>query len=183
MLTGTLIVILLVISAGSITLLTGCAAPGVESYKGETPKLDIREYLNGKLKAFGTIQDFTGKTVSRFTVDIDASWDGNVGTLKEDFVFASGETEERTWTLTMQDDHHFTGQAHDVIGTAKGKQYGNSLNMHYTLEREINGRNMHFSMDDWMFLVNENYLINKTKMKKIGIPVATLTIGFHKVDE
>lgn len=174
----------ILLMGAALFVLTGCAAPNVSSYADTKPKLDIREYFNGKLKAYGTIQDFTGEVVSRFTADITGSWEGNVGTLDEQFVFDDGKTEERIWTLSVADDGvHFTGTAHDVIGEAKGEQHGHALNMTYTLRRTINGRELDFSMDDWMYRIDEDTLINKTSMKKFGITVATLTIGFHRVDE
>lgn len=172
-----------IILLGLVFMLSGCASPKVEHYKDQTPALDIREYFDGKLVAYGTIHDYTGEVVSRFTADIDASWEGNVGTLNEKFVFDDGTEEVRNWTLTMKDDENFIGTAHDVVGEAIGKQQGNSLQMKYTLKRSVNGNKpMDFSMDDWMYLVDDKHLINRTSMRKFGIKVAELVIGFHKVD-
>ena len=165
---------------GALFTLSGCSGPSIEHYKPQSPKLDIREYLNGKLKAFGIIEDFSGKVVSRFTVDLVGTWDGNTGTLKEDFVFEDGKKEQRTWTINVTDDGSITGTAHDVVGESKGKQQGNSFNMTYTLKREIDGKKMEFYMDDWMYLIDDKHLMNKTRMKKFGITVARLTIGFYK---
>ncbi|MBN66395.1 MAG: hypothetical protein CMM94_02360 [Rickettsiales bacterium] len=160
-------------------LLVSCA-PSVEDYADATPTLDIREFFDGELVAFGVIQDFTGEAVSHFTADVTGSWDGNKGVLDERFVFDDGSTETRIWHLDVEDAHNFTGTAGDVIGTAEGKQYGNALNMQYTLERERDGSAMTFTMDDWMYRVSDNYLINRTAMYKYGIHVADITIGFHK---
>lgn len=173
-----------IILLGLVFFLSGCTAPKVEHYKEQTPALDIREYFNGKLMAYGTIKDYSGEVVSRFTANIDASWEGNVGTLKEKFVFEDGHEEERNWTLTMQDNVNFIGKAHDVVGEAIGKQLGNSLNMKYTLKRSVNGGSpMNFAMDDWMYLIDDTHLVNQTSMRKFGIEVANLTIGFYKVSE
>lgn len=165
---------------GALFSLSACSGPKVEEYAEVKPKLDIREYLNGKLKAFGIIEDYSGKVVSHFTVDMIGTWEGNTGTLKEDFVFDDGKKEQRVWTITIDDEGNITGSAHDVIGKSVGKQRGNAFNMTYTLRREVNGRTMDFSMDDWMYLVDNKHLINKTRMKKFGITVAKLTIGFYK---
>jgi hypothetical protein len=165
---------------GSLLTLSACGSPDIAVYKEQKPTLNIRDYLNGSLKAFGIIEDFTGKVVSRFTVTLVGSWQGNVGTLKEDFLFDDGKTEQRIWTITLDESGHMKGTAHDVVGEAIGSQSGNAFNMTYTLRRDINGRVMNFSMDDWMYLVDEKHLINKTRMKKFGITVATLSIGFYK---
>ncbi|MBA4274316.1 MAG: DUF3833 domain-containing protein [Alphaproteobacteria bacterium] len=165
---------------GAILSLSACSGPSVEAYAEKKPKLDIREYLNGKLKAFGIIEDYSGEVISSFTVDMEASWEGNKGTLKEDFLFEDGKKEQRIWTINVSDDGKIVGAAHDVVGESKGKQRGNAFNMAYTLKREVNGRMLEFSMDDWMFMVDDKHLINKTRMKKFGITVAKLTIGFYK---
>jgi len=166
---------------GLLLSVTGCASPGIEAYKNNGPTVDIREYFNGDLVAYGTVQDFTGKVLSRFTAKIHGSWQGNQGTLNEHFLFDDGKTEQRLWSFTLNDDGSFKGTAHDVIGEAKGRQLGNAIFMDYTLKRTIDGREMEFTMDDRLYLIDNTYLMNQTKMKKFGITVAELNIGFHKV--
>lgn len=149
-------------------------------YRNKLPVMDVRHFLNGPMKAFGTIEDFKGTILHHFTADITGVWQGNSGTLTEIFTYEDGKQEQRIWTLTVNSDATITGVAHDIVGVAHGKQLGNALNMHYKLARTINNKVMHFSMDDWLYQVNEHYCINKASMKKFGIVVARLTIGFHK---
>jgi hypothetical protein len=160
---------------------TGCASAKIEEYKDNTPKVDIREYFNGEMVAYGTIHDFTGKVISRFTANIVGAWEGNKGTLDEKFVYDDGKTEERHWKFTVASDGTFTGTAGDVVGEAKGTQAGNTIFMEYVLKREVNGREMEFSMDDRLYLIDDTHLMNQTKMRKFGITVAELNIGFYKV--
>jgi len=172
------------ITAGAVgvtALLSGCASPGIEEYKDNAPRVDVREYLNGKLVAFGSITDFRGKVTDRFTAQLEGSWEGNKGTLKEDFTYDDGHKEQRIWSFTLTDDGRITGTAHDIIGEATGRQLGNAIFMEYVLERERNGSKMRFTMDDRLYLIDETYLINHTRIKKFGITVATLDIGFHKL--
>jgi hypothetical protein len=105
-----------------------------------------------------------------------------MGTLDEKFVFDDGRTDERIWTITVDEDgHHFTGTAADVIGEAKGKQYGNTLNMKYTLRIPRGDSTIDLAMDDWMYLIEGDKLLNLTTMKKFGLTVGKLTIMFEKV--
>lgn len=170
--------------AAALLFMSGITKPNVDAYAGESPKLDIREYFNGKIVAYGTVSYVTGKVANRFVADIEASWEGDVGKLEEEFIYPDGSKEYRTWTLTMKDDTHFTGTAHDIIGEAQGKQVGNALNVKYTLEREVEGgKKMQFAMDDWMYLLDETHMINRVHMRKFGIKVAELNIAFYKVKE
>lgn len=153
-----------------------------EYYAERSPKLDLREYLNGPLEAWGMVYDISGKIDVSFHVTMTGSWKGNTGTLEESFVFSDGRKDQRTWTIQFKDDHHFTGTAHDVIGEAVGTQYGNAVNMSYTLNaKRENGSTIELSMDDWLFLMDEKILMNRTKMKKFGITVGELFITFKKL--
>lgn len=168
------------IALAVLCLLPGCSSPEIEDYAGETPTLDIREYMNGQLTAKGIIKDYTGQVTSSFVVDIDASWDGDVGTLDERFLFNDGTTDRRVWTIAFDDHHYFTGKADDVVGEAYGAQFGNSLNMHYVLRAERGDGTIDLHMDDWMHLVDKDTLINHTIMRKFGVKVGEVIISFEK---
>jgi hypothetical protein len=110
------------------------------------------------------------------------TWNGNTGTLDEDFVFSDGRKDKRVWTVKFTDDHRFTATAHDVIGEAVGTQHGNAVNMKYTLRvKRSNGDMIDLTMDDWMYLLDDKTLINRTKMKKFGLTVGELVITFRKL--
>lgn len=166
----------------SITfLLSGCSGYHTTDYAQVKPTLDIREYLNGPLTAKGILFDYTGKADLMFHVRMQAHWNGNKGTLEEHFTYSDGRTDERTWVIEFSDDHTFTATAGDVIGTAQGSQYGNSMNMRYVLDaKRASGDRIRLSMDDWMYLLDEHTLINRTKMRKFGLTVGELVITFEK---
>ncbi len=162
-------------------LLGGCSSITPEDYAAKKPKLDIREYLNGTLEAWGIFFDMTGKADLEFYITMTGTWDGNKGTLEEHFVYSDGRKDQRTWHITFKDDHHFTATAADVIGEATGKQFGNAVNMNYVLNaKRANGDTIKLTMDDWMYLLDEKTLINRTKMKKFGLTVGELVITFRK---
>ena len=63
----------------SAALVTGCAGPQVTDYASEQPVLDLRQYFNGTLDAYGLFTDRSGKVVKRFTVVMNCSWSGPPG--------------------------------------------------------------------------------------------------------
>ena len=73
----------------SAALVTGCAGPQVADYAAEQPVLDLRQYFNGTLDAYGLFTDRSGKVVKRFTVVMNCSWSGppgaETGVLDENF--------------------------------------------------------------------------------------------------
>lgn len=157
-----------------------CCSGGIEQYSNNSPKFDLLKYFKGDLEAFGMMQDRSGKVTRRFTVKMNGVVDGNKLTLHEYFVFDDGEKQERTWKVEFKDENNFTASAGDVIGVAKGKQYGNALQMKYVLRVPYKKSEIDLTVDDWMYLIDEKRLVNVSKIKKFGFTVAKLTIGFNK---
>jgi len=166
--------------AALILTVAGCTAPQPSAYQAETPKLELREYFNGRLDAWGIFQDRSGKVVRRFTVDMNAHWKGDVGTLEEDFVYSDGKRERRVWTLRRTAPGRYTGTADDVIGEAQGVVAGNALHWRYTLALPIDGSTYHFDFDDWMFLVDDRVMLNRAVMSKFGVRLGEVTLSFTK---
>jgi len=154
-----------------------------EEYKKNQPNLNIKEYLNGNLEAFGIVKNWRGKVIRRFNVKMKGVWNDNQGVLTESFIFDDGKTEERNWLIDFKSNNKFTAKAKDVIGVANGTQIGNSLKMIYILEIQVDGKPIEVKVEDWMYLINENQLINESKLKKFGITVGYLTIGFNKIKD
>jgi len=173
---------LALILLGAATLIAGCAGPRVDSYRDETPVLDLREYFDGEIEAHGMFQDRSGQVIKRFNVAIKGSWVGNVGTLEEDFVYSDGSTERRVWTITRIDEHNYIGTAGDVVGEARGEAFGNALRWRYVLALEVDGKVWHMDFDDWMFLVDDKVMLNRSEMRKFGFRVGEVILSFRKKD-
>ena len=160
--------------------LVGCAAPGVEQYRAEKPELDIKTYLNGTLDAWGVFQGRSGEVKKRFHVVIDARWEGDVGVLDERFSWSDGTTSRRVWTLTRQADGSYRGRADDVVGEALGEVAGNALRWRYVLALPVDGRTYHVDFDDWMFLMDDKVMLNRSYMSKWGFRLGEVTLTFVK---
>lgn len=161
--------------------LAGCGSQALENYAGETPTLDLREYLNGPLTASGIFFDHAGRASLRFVVDMEGSWEGDTGTLAERFRYSDGRTDERVWTIRFEDEDSFTATAHDVVGEAKGGQRGNAARMQYRLRIPRDDGEIVVSMEDWLYLQEDGTLINRTRMRKFGLPVGELVVVFRKL--
>lgn len=165
-------------------LLAGCAAPTPADYAAEQPVLDLRRYFDGELTAYGLFTDRSGKVVKRFTVQMTARWQGDEGVLDEAFTYSDGSKERRVWRLTKLPDEggvaRYTGRADDVVGTAQGRAAGNALQWSYTLRLPVDGRTVEVQFDDWMFLVDENVMLNRAVMSKFGVTLGEVTLSFVK---
>lgn len=168
------------LAALAALVLASCAAVSVQDYKAEKPALDLREYFNGQVDAWGIIQDRSGKVIKRMTVEMTCTWNGDVGTLDERFTYADGTKETRVWTIRKQ-GNRYVGTAADVVGEALGEASGNTLRWRYVLDaKREGGGTIHLDMDDWMWLIDEKTLVNKTSFSKFGIQFGEVTIFFRK---
>jgi hypothetical protein len=168
-------------AAGTAVLaLGGCAGPQIADFAAEKPVLDLREYFNGTLDAYGVFTDRSGKVVKRFTVVMQCRWQGDEGVLDEDFRYADGTTQKRIWRLKRLADGRYTGTADDVIGEAQGQARGNAFNWRYTLALPVDQRVWHVEFDDWMYLMDGRVMLNKAVMSKWGLRLGEVTLSFVK---
>jgi len=161
-------------------LVSGCSAT-VEDYQGESPQLDMASYFNGPLEAWGMFQNRSGKVIKRFHVQMHGEWQDNQGVLDEHFTYADGTTQRRVWTLTKLDQNRYSGTADDVVGQAQGVAYGNALFWTYTMALEVDGEVYHVDFDDWMYMIDQNTVINRSVMKKLGITLGEVTLVFQRL--
>jgi hypothetical protein len=163
-----------------LAVLAGCATPGVEHYRAELPALDLKTYLNGTLDAWGMFQGRSGEVKMRFHAVIDAKWNGDTGVLDENFQWSDGTTSRRVWTLIRQADGSYRGRADDVVGEAVGEVAGNALRWRYVLALPVDGKTYHVDFDDWMFLMDEKVMLNRSYMSKWGLKLGEVTLTFSK---
>ena len=167
-------------STSALLGLSGCAAPSVEDYAMEVPKLNLKNYFNGVIDAWGIFTDRSGKVIKRFTVVMNCSWAGETGTLDEDFAYSDGTKQQRVWTLTHLGNDNYSGVAGDVIGVASGQSRGNAFHWNYTLALPVGESIWNVQFDDWMFQMNDRVMLNKAVMSKFGIQLGEVALSFTK---
>ena len=163
-----------------ILLLAGCAGPKVEEYRDQKPLLDLATYFNGKLDAWGIVRNRSGKVVKRFKVEMNGTWRGNNGTLEEDFTYADGSKSRRVWSVSKIDASHYRGTADDVVGEAVGEAQGNALRWRYVLAVPLDGKTYNVNFEDWMYLMDDEVMLNQSGMSKFGVGLGEVTVSFRK---
>ena len=175
------------ILAAALMLMTACTGkPSFDDPVLSDRQLNLEEFFDGELVAYGQFQDVLGTVRRSFVVTIDGDWDGERLRLVEDFVYEDGSTEQRIWTLTKTGDDSWTGTAPGVIGTATGQEDGNRFNWVYEIDLPIPSADgtvetLRVSFDDWMWLLAEDRLLNLAYVKRYGIDIGTVTISFEKL--
>lgn len=171
--------LVLALSALLALPLAGCTA-SVRDYSGREPRLDLREYFDGPLVAWGIVQNRSGEVTRSFRVDMVGRWEGDTGVLEEDFAWSDGAIERRVWTFRRLDEHRWVGTAADVVGEARGEAFGNALRWRYVLALPWNERTVNVTLDDWMWLIQDQVLVNRSEIRKFGLRVGEVTLFFQK---
>jgi hypothetical protein len=135
---------------------------------------DIRERFNGPVQCEGVIYGPTGKVSSRFVADFVATWHGNVCTMVEKFHYDSGQVQDRVWTLTLGNDGRIKAEAPDVIGTGTGRQSGSAVLLNYRIKLTKEAGGHALDVTDWMYLMANGNIMNRSQFRKFGIKVAEL---------
>jgi len=171
---------LLIITVLFITSCSSKQSMKPEDFKDQVPRLIIEDYLSGNVKAWGILQNRSGKVTRQFSANLNGTWDGKKLVLDEKFNWSDGEVQKRQWQITKIDEHNYEGTAGDVVGKARGFSYGPAFKFEYVLLVPVKGRQMKITFDDWIFMQDERVAINRAKMTKFGIKVAELTVMFVK---
>ena len=155
-------------------------AQSPEDLKGTGPEFELREHLRGPILCEGVIYGPTGRVSSRFVADMDARWDGNVGVMTEHFRYDSGATQDRAWQLTLGNDGSIKAEAEDVIGVGQGQQIGAGVQLKYRIQLPQESGGHVLDATDWMYVVENGTIINRSQFRKYGIKVAELVATMRR---
>lgn len=152
----------------------GFRAQRISDYADTAPGFDIKTHLSGALISEGMIYGPTGRVVSRFVAEMNGTWDGDTGVLTEDFTYANGGIQQRKWELTLGENGQFNARAADIIGDAPGQQMGSAASLTYRIRLPEDAGGHVLDVTDWMYLMENGTILNRSEMRKFGIKVAEL---------
>ena len=160
----------------------GFSAQKAQDYAKLEPRVDIRKHLSGPIRCEGVIYGPLGRVTSRFTADMEGRWDGNRGVLAEKFTYDSGTKQDREWRLTIGNDGRIVAEADDLVGKGAGQQEGAALHLRYTIRLPENAGGHALEVTDWMYLVDDKTIVNRSQFRKFGIKVAELVATMRRLD-
>lgn len=166
-------------------LLAGCvSSPSPEDYVSVSPDFDLFEFFDGRVTAWGIVQDRSGDVIQRFKVTIDGSVEGDTLTLEEDFRYEVGTgVRERTWVIERGSGGLLTGRAGDIVGAAAGEVRGNALRWRYEMDLPVGGSEYRVSFDDWMWRFEDGSVVNRSWIRKFGITFAEVTLFMQQTPQ
>ena len=152
----------------------------VSQYADQAPRFVPEEFFDGALSAHGVVKNRAGRVFRRFNATVNAHWCDGIGTLDEHFQFADGETTHRVWTLTPTAENRYRGTAADIVGEGNLQVAGNSMFLDYILRVPYRKGSIDLRLDDRMYLVSPDTLINESRMQKWGFTVGQIILVMKK---
>jgi hypothetical protein len=145
------------------------------------PAFDLRRHLSGPLTCEGVIFGPTGRVTSRFVADMTGNWVGSTGTLSEVFRYDSGTVQHRAWTLALGDGGKIIATAPDVEGQGTGHVTGSGVLLRYRIRLTPEAGGHVLDVTDWMYLLDNGAIMNRSQFRKFGITVAELVATIRPV--
>ena len=167
----TILVLLVVVGQ---RLFFSFGAQRVSDYADAGPTFDIRQHLSGPILSEGVIFGPNGRVATRFVAEMNGEWEGDTGTLSESFSYSGGAVQNRKWNLEMGEGGRFRATADDIVGTGEGVQSGSAARITYRLRLpEASGGHV-LDVTDWLYLMENGTIMNRSEMRKFGVKVAEL---------
>ncbi len=164
-----------------LLLTSGCGSVSVTDYRERQPAFEPSEFFVGALSAHGVIKNFKGQATRSFNADIIGCWKNGIGTLDEQFLFDDGEQQSRFWTLEPGGaPYRYLASAGDVVGIGNAQWSGNALFLDYVLRIALEDGSIDVAIDDRMYRVSDNVVINESVMRKFGVKVGTILLTIIK---
>lgn len=155
----------------------------LSDYAETLPRFELRTHLSGPMISEGMIYGPMGTVVSRFVAEMNGTWEGARGKLTEDFRYATGTEQHREWSLTESNDGHIIATAPDIIGKGYGSASGSAFKMTYNIKLPDDSGGHVLSVVDWMYLMENGSIMNRSQMRKFGIKVAELVATIRPRDQ
>ncbi len=139
----------------------------------------LEEYFAGHTVAVGHFGAINGISRS-FKVDLLGRWNGKVFSLQEDFRYADGEKDRKTWRFNRTAPGVYTGTREDVVGDAKVTIDGDTARKTYLVDIAPGPKENIVRFHDTIKRQPDGSLLNTAWVSKYGFPVATVRVVFAK---
>jgi Protein of unknown function (DUF3833) len=168
-----------IVCAVSSLALASCAGPPNIAAAPDAPAFTMEGFFAGKTVGKGAFTSTIAGVNRPLTIITNGRWDGKTLVLREDFFFADGEKDVKTWRFTKTAPGVYEGTREDVIGKADVRQVGNTVQLRYSADvRSKDGSVTRLDFADTIAPLDRKRVLNKATVSKFGVPIGDVTITF-----
>lgn len=143
------------------------------------PLFTLEDYFQGQTVAKGVFESKIAKTRREFDVRLTGNWDGKTLRLREDFAYADGEKDRKTWVFVKTGESTYSGTREDVIGATTVTIAGDTARFEYDVLIPRKGKTpikVHFR--DIMVLEPGGVIRNRARVSKFFLPIGKVAVNF-----
>jgi hypothetical protein len=139
----------------------------------------LEDFFAGRSVADGEFKAINGVD-RKFRVALTGRWNGKRLTLREDFVYADGVRERKTWRFVKTAPGRYSGTREDVVGPAEVTINGDVARYSYLVDIAPGPKQNIVRFHDTIRRQPDGRLLNTAWVSKFGFPVATVRVTFSK---
>jgi hypothetical protein len=146
------------------------------------PRLVLHEWFRGPTHAVGRFRPYLGGAERRLAVDLFGRWDGRKLSLFEDFFYADGERDQKTWVFERTGEGTYIGTREDVVSPALvTTPQPDTVRFAYTADvKTPSGSTMRLNFDDTLTLRPDQTVLNVASVSLFILPVGNVELVFRR---
>jgi hypothetical protein len=162
--------------------LTGCGKPKHADFRRTRPPFDPVAFWTGHVQSWGVIEDRDGAPTETIETDCTGEAEGPDGLhLRQTLTESDGTVRHRDWHLRRTAPNSYIATANDMVGTAQGVAAGRSFHWDWSWASSPGNPLKTVTMHQWMYLMPDGSMLNRTTITKLGFTVAQVTERFARV--
>ena len=144
-------------------------------------KFEFEKFFTGKVVATGYMCFFYPKTrKKKLKVIFKGVFKNKKLKLIEEY-FEDNLKTIREWQFEKVDKNKFFGNGKNIVNPFELQIKDNFLDMSYKFRTKFKNFNFNVDIKDHMYVINDNTLINYTKISKFFIPIAETQLLYKKL--
>ncbi len=164
-----------------MVLLGGCGRPmPVGQFAGTGPEFDPVRFFAGHTVSWGVEENRSGAPVARVVTEGWGEPEGPDGLhMVQRLTIGDGTVQTRDWHLRRTGPDRYEATANDMVGTAVGTAAGPVFHWRWVLATRPGNPLLDVSMEQWMYLMADGAMVNRTIISKLGFILAEVTEQFE----
>ncbi len=169
---------MLVLAAG----LCACTQPmPIASFAGPGPQLEPVRFFTGHVRSWGVFEGRSGAPTGTLSTDCQGTLEpGGSLHMVQRLTYGDGKTMTRDWHMRRIAPGRFEATANDMVGTGHGESAGRAFHLRWVLASQPGDPLANVRMNQWMYLMDNGAIVNRTTISRLGVIVAEATEKFER---
>ena len=165
----------------AVLALAGCShALAVRDFAGSAPALDPLAFFTGHTHSWGVLENRAGAPTATLTTDGEGVLQDGVLHMHQTIAMSDGSVQHRDWQLARTGPGRYEGTASDMVGRARGEAAGRAFHWGFAIALSPGNPLETVRFEQWMYLMEDGSLVNRTTIAKLGVILAEVTERFTR---